>query len=85
MAIQRKYERDIDLLLAEEFSVNPNFAEWIRSQTKFRDQAATVADVYVSRTDELGESDLIVLYQMDDGSRFAILVEDKVDAPLQPQ
>jgi len=30
------------------------------------------------------ESDLEVVYQRDDGSRFALMIEDKVEAGLQP-
>jgi len=32
----------------------------------------------------LGESDLIVLYEGSGNSRFAVLIEDKIDADLQP-
>jgi hypothetical protein len=85
VAVERKYERDVDVLLAEEFSVNTAFAEWFRSQTKFETSVAQVADVYVSKSDNLGESDLIVIYETEGGSRFALLIEDKVDAPLQPE
>lgn len=84
MAVERKYERDIDLLLAEEFMVNPSFADWFKARTAFADRGAVVQDVFVSRADVLGESDLIVLYAGDAG-RFALLIEDKVDAPLQPE
>jgi hypothetical protein len=84
MAIERRYERDVDLLLAEEFSVNPVFAERFKAATKFEGKTATVADYWVSKSNNLGESDLIVIYQTADGERFALLIEDKVDAPLQP-
>jgi hypothetical protein len=50
VAIERKYERDVDVLLAEEFSVNAAFADWFRSRTKFQTTAARVADVHVSKT-----------------------------------
>lgn len=40
-------------------------------------------DVRVSKSNNLGESDLIVVYVSDYGERFALLIEDKVDAPLQ--
>jgi hypothetical protein len=84
MAVDRKYERDIDLLLAEELSVNPGFGDWLKSRTRFADEAAAVTEVFVSKSDTLGESDLIALYARPDGSRFAIMIEDKIDAPLQP-
>jgi hypothetical protein len=84
MAVERKYERDIDLLLAEEFSVNPEFADWVKSRTKFFGHSANVTDVFVSKADNLGESDLIVIYSGKDGQRFAVMIEDKIDALLQP-
>lgn len=84
MAVERKYERDIDLVLAEEFSVNPQFAAWMSAKTGLRDSDAQVVDVFVSKSDDLGESDLIVLYEQAHGARFALMIEDKIDAPLQP-
>jgi hypothetical protein len=62
MPIGRKYERDIDLLLAEEFMVSPEFAAWFLEKTKFAGIQATVVDVSVSKTDYTGESDLVILY-----------------------
>ena len=64
--------------------MNPAFGSWMQSKTVFAEQRATVIDVFVSKSDNLGESDLIALYQSDDGLRFALMIEDKVDAPLQP-
>ena len=85
MAVDRKYERDVDLLLAEEFAVSPAFAAWVLGLTGFAGREATVVDVFVSRSDADGESDLVVVYEETDaGRRFALLIEDKVDAPLQP-
>ena len=84
MPVERKYERDVDLLLAEEFAVNPEFAQAFLALTGFADETAAVADLWVSKSDNLGESDLIVVYQGADGRRFALLIEDKVDANLQP-
>jgi hypothetical protein len=87
MSVERKYERDIDLLLAEEFSVSPTFATWFLAQTNsFRDVAAQVVDVFVSRSDATGESDLVVIFEKQGcGGRFALQIEDKIDAPLQPE
>ena len=84
MPIERKYERDVDLLLAEEFAVNRIFAERLKDLTKFAKKPARVADVWVSRSNNLGKSVLIVVYQTDDNQLVALLIEDKVDAPLQP-
>jgi hypothetical protein len=74
----------VDLLLAEEFDVNPAFADQIKSLTKFAGESAVVAECRVSKSNNLGESDLEVVYQREDGRRFALMIEDKVDAGLQP-
>ena len=49
--MDRKYERDIDLLLAEEFKVSPEFAAWFVEQTKLKGESAKVVEVAVSRSD----------------------------------
>jgi hypothetical protein len=87
ISIWRKYERDIDVLLAEEFTVSTSFAAWFRQQVgAFADGEAQVVDVVVSKSDNLGESDLVVVYQKAAaGQRFAVFIEDKIDAPLQPE
>lgn len=86
MPIGRKYERDIDLLLAEEFKVSPEFATWFLGKTKFAGRQASVVDVSVSKSDYTGESDLVVIYtDSSSTARYAIHIEDKIDAPLQPQ
>ena len=54
MAVERKYERDVDLLLAEEFAVNPDFSAKFKALTKFKFEDATVADFFVSKSDALG-------------------------------
>ncbi len=87
LTIARKYERDIDLLLAEEFAVSPSFATWFLEQTHaFKGLQARVIDVGVSRSDTTGESDLVVIFEDQDSCRrFALHIEDKIDAPLQPE
>jgi hypothetical protein len=86
MTIGRKYERDIDLLLAEEFMVSKQFADWFLGKTKFRGLRANVNDVFVSKSDATGETDLLVMYMREEDSRpIAIHIEDKIDAPLQPE
>lgn len=80
MAVERKYERDIDILLAEEFTVSSGFAAWFWRHTRFAETDAKVSDVFVSRRDSTGESDLIILYESLQGSkRFALMIEDKID------
>lgn len=86
MAVERKYERDIDLLLAEEFATSPAFANWFSAHTKFSSIDVVFSDVYVSKSDNTGESDLVVVFEEARGNqRVALLIEDKIDAPLQPE
>ena len=84
MAVERKYERDVDLLLAEELAVNAAFSDWLRRKTCFSGDDGRLTDVFVSKADNLGESDLVAIFTREDGSAYAILIEDKIDAPLQP-
>lgn len=82
----RKQERDIDLMLAEEFSVSPQFATWFLGRTsKFGGTDAHAVDVRVSVSDNLGESDLVVLFERPMTEKFALFIEDKINAPLQPE
>ena len=85
MAIAYVNERDMDMLLAEEFSVSPDFAAWFLGQTKFSSTGAHVTAVYVSKADSTGESDLEIVYEKAGGERIAVLIEDKIDAVLQPE
>jgi hypothetical protein len=88
IAVARKYERDIDLLLAEEFAASPSFATWFLEQTNgFKKIQARVVEVGVSRSDATGESDLVVVFEEKQNARerYALHIEDKIDAPLQPE
>lgn len=86
LIIPRKYERDVDMLLAEEFSISTDFGAWFLGKTRrFQGVKACVVGVEVSKSDNLGESDLVVTFRRDDtGGRFALLIEDKIDAPVMP-
>jgi hypothetical protein len=81
----RIYERDVDVVLAEEFYANHEFAAWVLRRLKsFVDlDGARVAEVEVSLVDETGEADLVVIFERPDKSRIAALIEDKIDAVFQ--
>jgi hypothetical protein len=75
-------ERDIDILLLEEFNSNPEFGFWFLSTLFPKEEESECMGAWHSVTDsKLGESDLIILYE----SGLAILIENKIDAPVQPQ
>ena len=74
-------ERDIDMLLLEEFNVSTEFSSWFYSKVTGKTEAPGCIGAWHSVSDStLGESDLVVLY--DDDS--AILIENKIDAVAQP-
>lgn len=78
-------ERDIDLLLLEELSVSEEFREWFSSRVLDSCEYQSSVGVWHSVVDaSLGESDLIFVYSSKSGGRVAILIENKIDAPPQP-
>jgi hypothetical protein len=78
-------ERDIDLLLLEEFVSSPNFCRWFLESTSFPEACAgKVSWAERSATASNGESDLEVMLECSDGSCYRILIENKVAAGFQP-
>lgn len=75
-------ERDVDLLLLEEFLVSPAFVEWFLGRIGVQG-SVTLVDVKKSVSSDQGESDL-ALEALVGETRLMVLIEDKVDAPLQP-
>ena len=73
-------ERDIDLLLMEEFHVSPAFVSWFAAQNGVVE--AKFAGAWHSVSDADGETDLLLRVIFDD-LRTAILIENKVAAPEQ--
>ncbi len=79
-------ERDIDLLVMEELSVSNEFREWFSSRVFGEPIYQSTIGTWHSVTDaQLGESDLVFLFEAIDGPRTAVLIENKIDAPPQPQ
>src|SRR6266446_6305035 len=85
--IEAVAERDIDLLLLEEFHVSDEFRSWFVNQvlpdsltnTSFEGAWHSVTQP------RLGESDLLVIVAGSTGGRMALLIENKIDAPPQPE
>lgn len=77
--IDTTLERDIDLLILEEFISDPNFAVIFLNAVGITDDY-TVEDAIHSKTDaELGESDVVFILNIN-GKRHALHIEDKIDA-----
>ncbi len=79
-------ERDIDLLLLEEFIASFEFLQWFIDQvTKSAVEVKRLLDAQRSVTQSNGESDLEVLLQNANGHQVCVLIENKINAGLQPQ
>jgi hypothetical protein len=78
-------ERDLDLLLLEEFVCNDAFSQWFFSQVSpSSSQISDVSEAKRSITQSNGESDLEVWGHLSDGKRFLLLIENKISAGAQP-
>lgn len=74
--IEKTYERDIDLLIIEEFISNKDFAEIFLGKTT----DYVIENVIHSKIDgSFGESDVVIIINQN-GKRHALHVEDKIDA-----
>ena len=77
-------ERDIDLLLMEEWCVNPDFAKFFMKNIATAKFDIAHRSAWHSITDDAyGESDIVLTFR-NGGQRIAVLVEDKIDAAPQP-
>ena len=79
-------ERDIDLLILEELAVCPEFLGWWLDQVRAQGgEGAEVVRVQHSVTHpKFGESDLVITYSLPQSEPHAVLIENKIDAPAQP-
>src|ERR1700693_2158188 len=80
--LQRVDERDIDLLLMEEFHVSPDFVTWFCERVGLKD--IEFGGAWHSLTDEDGETDVLLRVRSGD-TRMAVLIENKIAAPEQPE
>lgn len=78
-------ERDTDLLLLEEFTASPDFVQFFLARIGIAEKGYTFLEASRSVTDSTGESDLEVLLTGSDGQKFALLLENKVNAGFQPK
>lgn len=77
------FERDIDLLLLEEFVSSPEFLRWFFGKVGLATSGQLLAAARSVATSN-GETDL-ELTVVDDDCVTKLLLEDKVDANLQPR
>jgi len=84
LKIEAVSERDIDLLVLEELTVNQEFFQFFLKEVCHSIEVNSW-EVYHSVTESgLGESDLILVNNPSIGQKSAVLIENKIDADAQP-
>lgn len=78
-------ERDVDLLLLEEFIASDSFRNWFLCAAGIQAQSFRLVQAARSVTFSNGESDLELTFESDDGNRTRFLIENKIAAGLQPR
>ena len=76
-------ERDMDLLIMEEFISSPEFANIFLNAAKISGAYIIEQAIHSMRDIALGESDIVFILNIS-GKRHAIHIEDKVDALAMP-
>jgi len=85
-AISRFEERDIDVLLAEELRVNPEFSRWFVHQGGGGfDCNHPAVRVDVSVFEDGSEVDVVADFLNASGSKFRLFVEDKITSKKMPE
>lgn len=83
--VENVTERDIDFLVLEELQVSHAFREWFSARVFESPVLKTHGKALHSVVDpKYGESDLIFIFDAEDGSTKAILIENKISARPQP-
>ena len=76
-------ERDIDLLLLEEFMSYKDFQNFFLKHSKFAELKLSYIEAQRSVTDSTGESDLEVSFKNENGQTIMLMLENKVNANFQ--
>ena len=77
-------ERDMDMLFLNAFGTDKGFLKLFIQETNLPKGNYTVSEVYLSKADKDGESDITVIIESS-GKKYALLIEDKIDAIAMPE
>lgn len=77
-------ERDIDLLIMEEFISDEAFAKIFLDSVRICDSYVIVEAIHSKTDADLGESDIVFILNIS-GKRHALHIEDKIDAIAMPR
>ena len=85
-SLNNVFERDIDILIADELCTNHDSAIWLASRAWPEIKGnINIDSLSHSVSDDLGESDLVIIYcEPSSDSKRAILLENKISAEPQP-
>ena len=72
-------ERDMDLLIIEEFISSPGFARIFLDEVGLNEAYTIEHAIHSMRDPDLGESDIVFILKVGE-IRYAIHIEDKIDA-----
>ena len=81
--IDTTLERDMDLLIIEEFISSASFASIFLDKVGIGENYIIVNAIHSKRDAEYGESDIVIILNVN-GQRHALHIEDKVDAMAMP-
>ena len=77
-------ERDMDMLLLESVMTCPEFFQFVIDKTDLKGRPGQVIGGELSKSDDLGESDITVIVEVD-SKKYGLLIEDKIDAVAMPE
>lgn len=80
--IESVLERDTDLLILEEWSVNSEFAHWLLKQLSITQKFSSFEGWHSVTDSQYGESDLLLVAE-NPSMKIAVLLENKIDAIAQ--
>lgn len=84
--ITRFQERDLDLLMAEELRVNPDFGRWVMAPFGLENALEFPAtETTVSAVEDGTEIDVLARFARRDGGPHALMIEHKLDATERPE
>lgn len=77
-------ERDMDMLFLNAFGTSKDFLKLFIDKTDLPKSEYTLCEVYLSKADKDGESDITVIVESS-GIKYGLLIEDKIDAIAMPE
>ena len=77
-------ERDMDMLFLNAFGTDKGFLDLFVGKTNLPKADYSVSEVYLSKADKDGESDITVIIESS-WKKYGLLIEDKIDAIAMPE